>query len=41
VNEVAITRDQLKSAIDEALARVEVVDMHTHLFPAEFSGMLL
>ena len=41
MNEVAITRDQLKTAIDEALARVEVVDMHTHLFPAEFSGMLL
>ena len=38
---MSITRDQLKTIIDEKLAVVEIVDLHTHLFSADFDGMLL
>jgi len=38
---LSIRRDQLKTIIDEKLAVVEIVDLHTHLFSADFDGMLL
>ena len=38
---MSIRRDQLKTIIDEKLAVVEIVDLHTHLFSADFDGMLL
>ena len=36
-----ITREQLALVIAEKLNGVQVVDMHTHLFPADFTGLLL
>ena len=36
-----ITQEQLKAKIDEKLASVQVLDVHTHLFPASFDGLLL
>jgi len=36
-----ITREQLPLVIAEKLNGVQVVDMHTHLFPADFTGLLL
>lgn len=32
---------ELKTVLEQELAAVEIVDVHTHLFPPEFAGMLL
>ncbi len=34
-------RQDLKAAISEAMAAVQIVDVHTHIFPAQFHNMLL
>ena len=36
-----MNREHLKDIVEEKLAAVEIVDIHTHLFPASFEGMLL
>lgn len=36
-----MNRVELKAIIDEQLANLEIVDVHTHLFPADFDGLLL
>mgnify|MGYP000873818707 CR=1 FL=1 len=33
--------DKVREVLDAKLNSVEIVDVHTHLFPAEFTGMLL
>ena len=38
---MSINGEQLKAILGEKLAGVQVVDMHTHLFSADFDEMLL
>lgn len=38
---MVVGQNELRAVIKEKLAKVEIVDVHTHLFPAAFDRMLL
>ena len=41
VREMSVTEKQLRQAVDAAVQEVAVTDVHTHLYPPSFGGLLL